>query len=366
MTFTPCQWIAAGLACLLSASSWTQESIELPPGFSIEEYASVPNARSMALGERGTVFVSNRSGNSIFAISNSDGGVNAFELLDDLETPNGIAIFDGDLYVAETSRVTRYRDIEANLDEPPAAEVLDIDLPSESWHGWRYIGFGPDDKLYIAVGAPCNICDKEGYANIIRMNPDGSMREVYAHGVRNSVGFTWHPLSGELWFTDNGRDMLGDDIPPDELNNATEPGQHFGYPYCHAGEIIDPKLGAGKICSDYRGPAQKLGAHVAALGLKFYTGSMFPESYHGQVFIAEHGSWNRSKKSGYRLTVVKFIDGVATSYQPFATGWLRGQEVSGRPVDLLILKDGSMLVSDDQSGKIYRITYSKSANQEEY
>ncbi len=364
MTCMRRQWITAGAAVLFSASSWSLESIELPPGFSIEEYASVPNARSMALGERGTVFVSNRNGGSIYAVSNSTNVIETLELLDGLEAPNGIAIFEGDLYVAETSRVTRYRDIEAHLTEMPAAEILDIDLPSDSWHGWRYIGFGPDGLLYIAVGAPCNICDKEGYANIIRMNPDGSNREVYAHGVRNSVGFTWHPDSEEMWFTDNGRDMLGDDVPADELNNAIEPGQHFGYPYCHAGEIVDPKLGGGKDCADYRAPVQKLGAHVAALGLKFYTGSMFPKSYHGQVFIAEHGSWNRSEKSGYRLTVVKFSDGVASSYEPFATGWLRGQEVSGRPVDLLILKDGSMLVSDDQSGKIYRITYSNAVNQE--
>jgi glucose/arabinose dehydrogenase len=360
----PYRLIAACAACMFAVSGWALDSIELPPGFSIEEYASVPDARSMALGEQGTVFVSNKSGNSIFAVSNSENGVEVFELIDGLETPNGIAVYDGDLYVAENSRVTRYRDIETHLAEPPAAEVLDIDLPSEGWHGWRYIGFGPDGLLYIAIGAPCNICDKEGYANISRMNPDGSDREVYAHGVRNSVGFTWHPDNGELWFTDNGRDMLGDDVPPDELNNATEAGQHFGYPYCHAGEFVDPKLGEGKACADYRAPARKLDAHVAALGLKFYTGNMFPESYRGQIFIAEHGSWNRSEKSGYRLSVVDFTDGVASSYQQFATGWLGGGEVSGRPVDLLILKDGSMLVSDDQSGKIYRITYSNTASEE--
>jgi len=334
------------------------DDVKLPPGFVIEEYADVPNARSLALGEQGTLFVSNRKGRSVYAVvQNADGSTRTIELLSGMKTPNGIALHDGDLYVAEISRVTRYPDIEQHLEDVPDGEVLDIDLPSDRHHGWRYIGFGPDGKLYISIGAPCNICDEYGYAQIIRVNVDGTDRETFASGVRNSVGFTWHPETGDLWFTDNGRDMLGDDIPACELNHAPRQGLHFGYPYCHAGEIVDPKLGSGRDCADYSPPAQKLGPHVAPLGVKFYTGNMFPEQYHNQVFIAEHGSWNRSKKIGYRITMVRLEGNQPVSYEPFAHGWLRNEQVSGRPVDLIVLEDGSMLVSDDFSGKIYRISY---------
>lgn len=334
------------------------DDIELPPGFSIATYADVPNARSLALGDRGTLFVANRKGQSVYAVVvDVDGSTRTIELTDDMNAPNGIAFFDGDLYVAEIDKVTRYADIEDNLDNVPDGEVLSIELSSKRHHGWRYIGFGPDEKLYISIGAPCNVCDEAGYAQIVRMNPDGSERETFASGIRNSVGFTWHPESGELWFTDNGRDMMGDDIPAGELNHAPERGLHFGFPYCHAGEVPDPKFGDGKNCSDYVAPAQKLGPHVAPLGVKFYTGEMFPPEYRGQIFIAEHGSWNRSKKIGYRITMVRLEEGRAVSYEPFAEGWLQGQSVSGRPVDLIVLDDGSMLVSDDLSGKIYRISY---------
>lgn len=332
--------------------------IRLPAGFSIEVYADVPNARSLALGDDGTVFVANRRGDSVYAIIPND--VNqreVIELVSDLSTPNGIAYFNGDLYVAETSRVLRFRDVKSRLHDMPDAEVLDIDLPSKRYHGWRYIGFGPDDKLYISIGAPCNICESEGFAQIIRMNPDGSDREVFATGIRNSVGFTWHPETQELWFTDNGRDMLGDDLPPDELNHAPVAGLNFGYPYCHGGDILDPQFGSGKNCGDYTPPAQKLGPHVASLGVKFYTGTEFPMEYQGQIFIAEHGSWNRSKRIGYRVSLVRLRDGVAVGYEVFADGWLQGNTVSGRPVDLLVLDDGSMLLSDDHAGRIYRIRY---------
>lgn len=340
-------------------ATFALDDIELPSGFSIEEYADVPNARSLALGDDGTLFVSNRKGQSVYAVvADADGSTRTIELADNMNAPNGIAFYDGDLYVAEIDRVTRFVDIESQLDSVPEAELLDIELPSERHHGWRYIGFGPDNKLYISIGAPCNVCDKTGYAEIVRMNPDGSNRETYASGIRNSVGFTWHPESGELWFTDNGRDMLGDDVPSCELNHATEAGQHFGFPYCHAGEISDPEFGKGRDCTDYTAPARKLGPHVAPLGVKFYTGSMFPADYQGQIFIAEHGSWNRSKKIGYRITLVRLEGGSPVSYEPFATGWLQGQSVSGRPVDLIVLVDGSLLVSDDLSGKIYRISYS--------
>ncbi len=347
------------LACLPTAT-FALDEIRLPPGFEITEYASVPNARSLALGENGTVFVSNRSSRSIYALVEQANGVRVIELLSGLKTPNGIAVHEGDLYVAQVDRVLRFDDIESQLDDPPAPVILPFELPSESHHGWRYVGFGPDGKLYISIGAPCNICDEPGYAEIVRMNPDGSDRETFARGVRNSVGMTWHPETGDLWFTDNGRDMLGDDLPPDELNHAPRKGLHFGYPYCHGGFLIDPKLGSGRSCEDYVPPVSRLGAHVAPLGLRFYTGDAFPPEYQGQLFIAEHGSWNRSKKTGYRVMMVGIVDGVAVSYAPFADGWLQGESVSGRPVDILILADGSMLLSDDLQGKVYRITYDAS------
>lgn len=333
------------------------EDISLPAGFSIEEYAEVPNARSLALGENGTVFVSNRKGRSVYAVVPGDKGTRTIKLTKGMNAPNGIAVHDGDLYVAEIERVTRYADIENRLEDVPEAEELAIELPSKRHHGWRYIGFGPDEKLYISIGAPCNVCDEPGFAEIIRMNADGSERETYASGIRNSVGFTWHPDTQELWFTDNGRDMLGDNLPACELNHAPQQGMHFGFPYCHAGDLLDPKFGEGQRCADYTAPAQKLGPHVAPLGVRFYTGDMFPEQYRGQIFIAEHGSWNRTEKIGYRITLVRLANGAPVSYEPFAEGWLQGESVSGRPVDLLVLDDGSMLVSDDLSGKLYRITY---------
>ena len=334
------------------------DDVQLPPGFIIEEYANVPKARSLALGDKGTLFVSNRKGRSVYAVvENEDGSTRTIELLRGMRTPNGIAFHKGDLYVAEIDRVFRYRNIEEHLESAPDGEVLDIDLPSDRHHGWRYIGFGPDDKLYISIGAPCNVCDEFGYGQIIRLNADGSGRETFASGIRNSVGFTWHPNSAELWFTDNGRDMLGDDLPPGELNHAPRQGLHFGFPYCHAGEILDPKFGKGRDCADYTSPARQLGPHVAPLGVKFYTGDMFPAEYRNQILIAEHGSWNRSKKIGYRISQVRFDGNRAISYEPFAIGWLQGESVSGRPVDLIVKDDGSLLVSDDFAGKIYRISY---------
>ena len=352
---------ALGLFALIPPGVADQDQladIRLPPGFSIDVYADVPNARSLALGGDGTVFVANRRGDSVYAIiSNDDNQREVIELLRGLSTPNGIAYFDGDLFVAEASRVLRYRDVTSRLRNMPDAEVLDIDLPSERHHRWRYIGFGPDGKLYISIGSPCNVCEREGFGRIIRMNPDGSEREVIATGIRNSVGFTWHPDTQELWFTDNGRDMLGDDLPPDELNHAPVAGLNFGFPYCHGGDILDPQFGSGKNCDEYTPPAQKLGPHVASLGVKFYTGVEFPAEYQGQILIAEHGSWNRSKKIGYRVSLVRLRDGRAVGYEVFADGWLQGNTVSGRPVDLLVLPDGSMLVSDDYAGKVYRIRY---------
>lgn len=334
------------------------DDIKVPRGFEIEVYAVVPNARSMTLGYNDVVFVSNRRESSVYAVVPSGGAIaRVVEIAKGLTAPNGIAFHHGDLYVAETSRILVYRNIMATLTRSPVAEVLNVALPAEKHHGWRYIAFGPDGKLYVGIGAPCNVCDRdaEGFGQIWRMNPDGSGLETFARGVRNTVGFTWHPETGEMWFTDNGRDMLGDNLPPDELNRADKPGLHFGYPYCHGGDIEDPDF--GRDCGSFVAPVQKLGPHVAALGLEFYQGNMFPAEYRGQLFIAEHGSWNRSKKIGYRVMLVELEEGEPVSYEPFAEGWLKREDASGRPVDLAVLSDGSMLVSDDQGGRIFRIFY---------
>lgn len=339
------------------------DKIQLPKGFTIRTYAeNVPNARSMSLSPNGTLFVGSRREGKFYAVVDNDGNGEADRvhvLGTDMFMPNGVAFRNGSLYVAEVNRILRYDNIESRLENPPEPVVINDSLPDKRLHGWKFIRFGPDGYLYVPVGAPCNICEPETeiFASITRMRPDGSGLEVFVSGVRNSVGFDWHPVSGNMWFTDNGRDMLGDDIPPDELNQVTRKGQHFGYPYCHGGDISDPELGEGKECGDYVAPAMKLGPHVASLGLRFYTGSMFPAEYRQQIFLAEHGSWNRSKKIGYRVSLVRVKDNKAVSYEPFATGWLQGEEAWGRPVDLEIMPDGSMLVSDDHAGVIYRISY---------
>jgi len=335
--------------------------ISLPDGFSIEVWSgNVPNARSLALGDGGTVFVGTMRDGRVYALRPvADAEPEVITLAENLVMPNGVAFHDGDLYVAENHRITRYPDIEASLPQVPEPVLVTDTLPTERHHGWRYIDFGPDGKLYIGIGAPCNVCELDGFGNISRMNADGSEREIFASGIRNSVGFAWHPESGDLWFTDNGRDMLGDDVPPGELNHATRAGQHFGFPFCHGKDIADPEFGARGACADFTPPAQELGPHVAPLGMLFYTGTMFPESYRGQVFIAEHGSWNRTRKSGYRVTMVRIVQGQAAGYEAFAAGWLRDEQVAGRPVDLLQLADGSLLVSDDQNGVIYRISYAR-------
>jgi glucose/arabinose dehydrogenase len=342
-------------------------AIKLPPGFKLSVFAEVENARSLALSPAGIVYVGNRNEDKVYAVQDTDGDFVADKkwVLDTgLNMPNGVAFRDGDLYVAEVNRILKYEGIESKLDNPGEPVVVYDKFPTETHHGWKYIAFGPDGKLYVPVGAPCNICEPTDpvYAAIHRMNADGTGLELFASGVRNTVGFTWHPQSNELWFTDNGRDMLGDDIPPCELNYAPKQGLHFGYPYCHGGTIKDPEFGDKRACDEFTKPALNFGAHVAPLGLKFYTGSMFPAEYQNQLIVAEHGSWNRSKKSGYKLNLVK-INGnnEVTGSETFASGWLNEetQEVSGRPVDVLQLPDGSLLVSDDHAGKIYRITYAK-------
>ncbi len=343
------------------------DRLKLPEGFKITVFAdSIDGARSMTMGTEGTLFVSTRNDKTVYAIQDRDGDYRADRtiILDStLEVPNGIAFKDGDLYVAQVDRLLRYKNIEQQLDSLPEPEVVYSDFPTEFHHGWKYIAFGPDGKLYVPVGAPCNICDRTGederFGTITRMDPDGSNREIVARGVRNTVGFTWHPETGDMWFTDNGRDMLGDDIPPCELNRISEAGQHFGYPFCHGGTVKDPEFGDQRPCSDFVPPVQALGAHVAPLGIKFPTGGMFPDTYKNVALIAEHGSWNRSKKVGYRIAMVKLDGNKSVGYESFIEGWLdeASQEPFGRPVDLLFLNDGSLLISDDFGDAIYRVTY---------
>ncbi len=338
--------------------------LNLPENFQISVFAQVKNARSMSLSENGTLFVGNREEDKVYAVRDTDNDGVADEkyiIAEGLNMPNGVAFKDGDLYVAEVSRIIKFVDIENNLDNPPAYEVVYDQFPTDRSHGWKYIAFGPDDKLYVPVGAPCNICDpeKDIYASITRMNADGSDLEIYAEGIRNTVGFTWHPSTGNLYFTDNGRDMLGDNIPPCELNVVTEKGQHFGYPFCHGGTIADPEFGKVGNCADTKKPYRNLGPHVAPLGIKFYTSDAFPEKYKNQIFIAEHGSWNRSEKIGYRIQMVSNTIEGEPSYETFIDGWLNHeeQEAWGRPVDLILDKNGDMLISDDYAGLIYRVSY---------
>lgn len=341
------------------------EEIYLPAGFHIAVYAAdVPGARSMALGSRGTLFVGTRSEGKVYAVVDRDQDHVADEILTiahGLNMPNGVAFINNDLYVAEGHRVTRYDNIESRLTDAPPPVVVNDSFPKDKSHGWKFIRFGPDGLLYVPVGAPCNVCENEDarYASIMRMNRNGKNLEVFAHGVRNTVGFDWHPLTKELWFTDNGRDWMGSDLPPDELNRAPEKALHFGFPYCHGNGIPDPDFGKGRSCNNFHEPAMELGPHVAALGMRFYRGSMFPEEYRNQIFIAEHGSWNRLIPIGYRITLVRIRDGRAVKYEVFAGGWLRNGAVSGRPVDIQEMPDGSLLVSDDREGVIYRITYKR-------
>ena len=350
-----------------STTNLPLDRLNLPEGFSIDVYAeNLEGARSMAMGADGTLFVGTRNEGKVYAVKDTDGDYKVDEtytIASDLEQPNGLAFRDGALYVAAVSRLFKYPDIESQLENPQEPELIYDDYPTEFHHGWKYIAFGPDNKLYVPVGAPCNICDRtdedERFGTITRMDADGGNREIVARGVRNTVGFTWHPETDELWFTDNGRDMMGDDVPPGELNKLTEVGEHFGYPFCHGGTVKDPEFGDQHPCSDFVPPVQPLDAHVAALGIKFGKGPMFPEAYQGQAFLAEHGSWNRSSKVGYRVTLVKLENGEAVSYEPFIDGWLdeESQEAFGRPVDLLFLEDGSLLISDDEGNAIYRVTY---------
>lgn len=350
------------------------QGLRVPPGFRIAVWAeNVPDARSLALGERGTVFVGSRRGDRVRALVDTDGDGAAdrrYEIGAGLTAPNGVAFHEGALYVAERHRILRYHDIESRLASPPQPRIVRDDLPTASHHGARYIGFGPDGKLYLAIGAPCNVCEAETFgiddgalefASITRMNADGSGWQVVARGVRNSVGFDWHPDTGVLWFTDNGRDWLGDDQPSDELNRLTAVGQHFGFPYCHEGRIADPEFGKGHACEEYVPPVLRLGPHVAALGLVIYDGTgehAFPPAFRHAALIALHGSWNRSKKIGYQVVAAEDLD-KEPRLRPLVEGWLDGEEVSGRPVDLLVMPDGAVLISDDRGGRIYRLSHAR-------
>ena len=336
--------------------------IEIPEGFKVGLYAdNVPNARSMELSPEGILFVGTRQDDKVYALPDrdKDNVADTVIIVDEgLTMPNGVALKDGDLYVAEVSRILRYKNIAENLttSEP---EVVFEQLPDDRSHGWKFIKFSPEGDLFVPVGAPCNICrrDDKRYASILRVNLEDRSYEVYAEGVRNTVGFDWHPETNELWFTDNGRDWLGDNRPPDELNRAPEHGLHFGFPFCHGRDVPDPEFGESGVCDEYVPPVLELGPHVAALGMRFYTGEMFPLEYRNQIFIAEHGSWNRTNKIGYRVMLVRLNGTKAISKEPFATGWLRGEDAWGRPVDVQVMPDGALLVSDDRAGAIYRISY---------
>jgi glucose/arabinose dehydrogenase len=338
-------------------------SIELPPGFRISLFSGeVPGARSMALSPGGVVYVGTRDQGRVYALVDRDRDGRAervYTVARGLDTPNGVAFRDGALYVAEVSRVLRLPGIDGRLENPPAPRVVSSAFPSDRHHGWKFIRFGPDGLLYVPVGAPCNKCDRERpiYASITRLRPGGGDPEIVARGVRNTVGFDWQPGTGVLWFTENGADRMGDDTPPDELNRAPRAGLHFGYPYCHGKGMRDPEFGERRPCRETAPPAIELGPHVAALGMRFYTGRMFPAEYRNQVFLAEHGSWNRSEKIGYRVMLVRIEGDRAVSYEPFAEGWLRGGNEWGRPVDVEVMPDGALLVSDDAAGAVYRISY---------
>ena len=355
--------LAAWLAVALPAQAKLPiDTLRVPPGFEVEVLTdAMPAAREMALSPAGILYVGSRAG-KVYALrlQAQAPGARVHVVASGLQLPVGVAWRDGNLYVSAVSRVVRLDGIDRRLDNPPEPIAVNDKLPTETHHGWKFIAFGPDGKLYVPVGAPCNVChlDENRYANLMRMNADGSGLALVARGIRNTVGFDWHPITHELWFTDNGRDLMGDDVPDDELNRISKPNPHFGYPFCHAGDIPDPEFGAGHPCSQYVPPVAKLGAHVAALGMRFYTGSSFPAAYRNNIFIAEHGSWNRSTKVGYRVVrLVLDATGNVTRQEPFVYGWLQGERAWGRPADVLVAPDGSLLVSDDEAGAVYRIRY---------
>jgi glucose/arabinose dehydrogenase len=338
------------------------EKLKAPKGFKIELYAAgVGNARTLRQGDKGTVFVGSRLLDKVYAIVDRGEKREVKPIYSGLYRPNGLAFKDGVLYIAELSRISKVEKIEDNLDNPPKPVVIYDDLPKDEGHGWKFLTIGPDDKLYFQVGAPCNICmPSPAHAQIRRINLDGSGAEVVARGIRQIVGMDFSPITKQLYFTENSRDWLSEDIPEEKLNRLTQPGKdNFGYPYCHQGNIADQEFGWGHSCDEFTKPIALLGPHTAALGMRFYTGSMFPSEYRNAIFIARHGSWNRTKKLGGDIVVAKLSeDGAVKSIEPFITGFIENNNYVGRPADVEFVKDGSMLISDDFNGAVYRVTYS--------
>ena len=335
--------------------------LKLPKGFNIEVYAAgVTNARSLRVDDKGNVFVSTRTIDKLYAITDKNGKREVKTIASGLNSPNGIALHDGTLYIAEINKISKIENIAAQLDNPPKPTVISDDLPSDAPHGWKFLTVGPDNKLYFNIGAPCNVClPSDKHAQIRRIDLDGKNPEVIARGTRQIVGMDWHPSLKQLYFTENQRDWLSEDQPNDKLNRVTQPGKdNFGFPYCAGGDVPDPQFGWGHSCDEFTKPVAQVGPHTAPLGMRFYTGKMFPPQYKNAVFVARHGSWNKSKKIGGDVIVVKLNpDGSLKSMEPFITGFIVDNNYIGRPVDMEWLKDGSMLLSDDYSGAVYRITY---------
>jgi glucose/arabinose dehydrogenase len=347
------------------ASELPIDKLKVPPGFKVEVWVDgVPEARFLTLGDKGTVFVSNRNLKDVYAVIDRGGKREVKKVLKGLDTPNGVVFNKGTLYVAEQTRITAYEGIENRLDNPPEPKVIIDGLPKQVGHFWKFIAKGPDGKLYFNIGAPGNIVMPSYIqGSIVRFNLKTGKMEDYVHGVRNSVGFDWHPKTKQLWFTEHGRDWMGDDMPSDELNVVKRKGEHFGYPYCHQGDTPDPEFGKYRSCSEFTPPALNLGAHVAPLGMRFYTGKMFPAEYQNNIFLAQHGSWNRTIKQGYNVIRVTIDDKGKPKSQPFLEGFLVDPKANpptwGRPVDVLVMRDGALLVSDDYNGIIYRVSYKK-------
>ncbi len=356
---------------LILAGAFSVADLKLPAGFEIAVYASdIDNARQMALGDDGTLFVGSRKAGKVYALRDNDGDGKAdqqYVIDEELNMPSGVAFRDGALYVAAVNRILRYDGIESRLREPPEPVAVIDDLPDDAHHGWKAIEFGADGLLYVPVGVPCNICisEDERHGTILRLDVKTGEYSIYASGVRNSVGLAFHPVDHALWFTDNGRDWMGDDLPPDEINRQHKPGLDFGFPYLHGRSTLDPDYGEHADIDAYTLPKVELGAHVAPLGLMFYTGEQFPAAYHNSLLVAEHGSWNRSEKVGYRVIHVQLEGNRVVAVRPFVTGWLQDQETLGRPVDVLQLPDGSVLISDDYADAIYRVTYRHDNNETE-
>jgi glucose/arabinose dehydrogenase len=341
------------------------EKINLPPGFSVQIWANgLPGGRAMARGDQGKIYVGTRIIGRVYEITDNGDRRSVRVVIDKLVQPSGVAFANGSLYVMAINRVLRFDGIESNPNVQPVDLTDKFQLPPEQHHNWKYIRFGPDKKLYVPFGAPCNICEPPAqYAQIRRYNPDGSGMEVIARGVRNTQGFDWNPKTGELWFTDHGRDWLGDDVPQDELNRLSKAGAFFGFPYCHAQGVPDPDFKKVDACKDVTKPVTLMGPHAAAMGVIFYTGNMFPAQYKDTLFVARKGSWNRNTPFGFDVVNIKLgADGSNPKITPFMSGFIDAKDGKynfwGRPAYLLQMPDGALLVSDEQSGTIFRVSYS--------